>query len=404
MNKKISLGLAIALIILSATATFAITMSVSQRMYNKLITDLPKRAQMYDAVEEVDKIVRSKYYGDIDEALLDSNLENGYINGLGDKYSRYMNADAYKLYSSKLEGRSAGIGVEVETDPESGYLLITEVYPNSPAQTEGLQKGDKIVAIGGDTVTAENSSEMTGRLSGIKLTSVSLTYRRDDVDKSVNVVLGYTNQTVSYELVGTVGYIKISAFYKNTLNQLEKAVDQLKKEGAKSLVFDVRSTYDGTIEYTCRVIDYLVPTATEGNKALATLVDKNGNNVKTYSSDAKDITMPMTVLINSDTAGYGELFACDLKDFGKAFLIGEKTAGRADVQETFELSDGGAVVLTTSKMLPYISESFDGKGLTPDTEIILADSLRENLSTLEKERDTQLQAAISMLAGNSSED
>ena len=378
MNKKISLGLAIALIILSATATFAITMSVSQRMYNKLITDLPKRAQMYDAVEEVDKIVRSKYYGDIDEALLDSNLENGYINGLGDKYSRYMNADAYKLYSSKLEGRSAGIGVEVETDLESGYLLITEVYPNSPAQTEGLQKGDKIVAIGGDTVTAENSSEMAGRLSGIKLTSVSLTYRRDDVDKSVNVVLGYTNQTVSYELIGTVGYIKISAFYKNTLNQLEKAVDQLKKEGAKSLVFDVRSTYDGTI-------------------------DKNGNNVKTYSSDAKDITMPMAVLINSDTAGYGELFACDLKDFGKAFLIGEKTAGRADVQETFELSDGGAVVLTTSKMLPYISESFDGKGLTPDTEIILADSLRENLSTLEKERDTQLQAAISMLAGNSSE-
>lgn len=70
---------------------------------------------------------------------------------------------------------------------------------------------------------------MAGRLSGIKLTSVSLTYRRDDVDKSVNVVLGYTNQTVSYELIGTVGYIKISAFYKNTLNQLEKAVDQLKR-------------------------------------------------------------------------------------------------------------------------------------------------------------------------------
>ena len=85
----------------------------------------------------------------------------------------------------------------------------------------------------------------------------------------------------------------------------------------------------------------------------------------------------MCIRDSSDTAGYGELFACDLKDFGKAFLIGEKTAGRADVQETFELSDGGAVVLTTSKMLPYISESFDGNGLTPDTEIILADSLRE---------------------------
>lgn len=403
MNKKISLGLAIALIIVSATATFAIAMSVSQRMYNKLITDLPNRAQMYDAVEEIDKLVRSKYYGEIDEAVLDSNLENGYINGLNDPYSYYMNADAYKLYSSKLEGRSAGIGVEVETDPESGYLLVTEVYPNSPAQTEGLKKGDRIVAIDGETVTVDNATEMTGKLSGVKLTSVSLTYRRDDVDKSVNVVLGYTNQTVSYELIGTTGYIKISAFYKNTVDQLEKAVTQLKKDGAKSLIFDVRSTYDGTIEYTCSVIDYLVPTATDGNKAIATLVNKNGETVKTYSSEAKDITMPMAVLVDSDTAGYGELFACDLRDFGKAFLIGEKTAGRAAVQETFELSDGGAVVLTTSKMLPYISESFDGKGLTPDNEVFLPGALKDNLSTLEREKDTQLQAALSMLADNSAE-
>lgn len=76
---------------------------------------------------------------------------------------------------------------------------------------------------------------MAGKLSGIKLTSVSLTYRRDDVDKSVNVVLGYTNQTVSYELIGTVGYIKISAFYKNTLNQLEKAITQLKKRAQRAL-------------------------------------------------------------------------------------------------------------------------------------------------------------------------
>ena len=403
MNKKISLGLAIALIIVSATATFAIAMSVSQRMYNKLITDLPNRAQMYDAVEEIDKLVRSKYYGEIDEAVLDSNLENGYINGLNDPYSYYMNADAYKLYSSKLEGRSAGIGVEVETDPESGYLLVTEVYPNSPAQTEGLKKGDRIVAIGGETVTVDNAVEMTGKLSGVKLTSVSITYRRDDVDKSVNVVRGYTNQTVSYELIGTTGYIKISAFYKNTVDQLEKAVTQLKKDGAKSLIFDVRSTYDGTIEYTCSVIDYLVPTATDGNKAIATLVNKNGETVKTYSSEAKDITMPMAVLVDSDTAGYGELFACDLRDFGKAFLIGEKTAGRAAVQETFELSDGGAVVLTTSKMLPYISESFDGEGLTPDNEVFLPGALKDNLSTLEREDDTQLQAALSMLADNSAE-
>lgn len=398
MNKKISLGLTVALIIISATATFAITMSVSQRIYDNLMTDLLDRAQMYSAVEEIDEIVRSKYYGKIDENFLDTNIESGYVKGLGDPYSYYMSAEEYGIYSDKLEGRSSGVGLEAELDPQTGYLRVTEVYPDSPAQTEGLQKGDEIVDIGGDTVTASNHSEMLAKLSGTKLTSVSVTYRRDNVDKTVNLVLGYSSRTVSYELIGTTGYVKISAFYKTTLSQLEKAIDALQTQGAKSIIFDVRGTSDGTIEYTSRVIDYLVPVATEGNKAIATLVDKNGKTVKTYSSDAKDISMPMAVLINSETSGCAELFACDMRDFGKAVLVGGKTQGNAGVQELFELSDGGAVVLTTSKVLPYISESYDAVGIEPDSEVELTAQQQLNLSTLSHEEDAQLQAALSMLS------
>ena len=289
MNKKISLGLAIALIIVSVTATFAITMSVSQRIYNNLITDLPDRAQMYSAVEEIDEIIRSKYYGEIDQNVLDSNLENGYVKGLGDQYSYYMSAEEYSTYYDKLEGKSSGVGIETQLDTETGYILVTEVYPGSSAQAAGLKKGDMIIEIAEETVDAQNYDEMVQRLSGTRLTSVNVTYRRDDVDKTVSIVLGYSSQTVSYELIGTAGYIKISAFYKTTRSQLEKAVDSLTSQGAKSLIFDVRGTTEGTIEYTSRVIDYLVPVATEGNKAIATLVDKNGKTVKTYSSDADNV-------------------------------------------------------------------------------------------------------------------
>ena len=140
MNKKISLGLAIALIIVSVTATFAITMSVSQRIYNNLITDLPDRAQMYSAVEEIDEIIRSKYYGEIDQNVLDSNLENGYVKGLGDQYSYYMSAEEYSTYYDKLEGKSSGVGIETQLDTETGYILVTEVYPGSSAQAAGLKK------------------------------------------------------------------------------------------------------------------------------------------------------------------------------------------------------------------------------------------------------------------------
>ncbi|MBQ2774607.1 MAG: PDZ domain-containing protein [Clostridia bacterium] len=401
MNKKISLGLAIALIIVSVTATFAITMSVSQRIYNNLITDLPDRAQMYSAVEEIDEIIRSKYYGEIDQNVLDSNLENGYVKGLGDQYSYYMSAEEYSTYYDKLEGKSSGVGIETQLDTETGYILVTEVYPGSSAQAAGLKKGDMIIEIAEETVDAQNYDEMVQRLSGTRLTSVNVTYRRDDVDKTVSIVLGYSSQTVSYELIGTAGYIKISAFYKTTRSQLEKAVDSLTSQGAKSLIFDVRGTTEGTIEYTSRVIDYLVPVATEGNKAIATLVDKNGKTVKTYSSDADNVSMPMSVLINSQTSGCAELFACDLRDFGRAVLVGDTTAGNAGVQELFELSNGAAIVLTTSKVLPYISESYDAVGLEPDTSVSLTAEQQQNLSTLSHEDDIQLQTAIAMLSDNS---
>ena len=399
MNKKISLGLSIALIIASVTATFAITMSVSQRIYNKLITALPDRSQMYSSVEEIDKIIRSNYYGDVDEAMIDEHIAWGYVKGLKDPYSYFMTPEEYGIYSKELAGRSAGIGIEAELNPTTGYLNITEVFPNSPAQTQGLQKGDQIVAIGGETVTKHNYAKMIKQLSGTKLTSVSLTFRHEDVDKTVSIVMGYTNQTVSYKLMGTVGYIKISGFYKTTLTQLEKAIHELKDQGAKNIVFDVRGTSKGTIEYATQVIDHLVPVASEGNKAIATLRDKTGKTVKTYSSDADDVSMPMCVLINGDTSGLGELFACDLRDFGKALLIGTTTAGNAGVQDLFTLKSGAAVVLTTSKVLPYVSESYDGVGIKPDTEVKLTPQQEENLSILPADQDTQLQTAISMLAG-----
>lgn len=398
MNKKISLGLTIALIIASVTATFAITMSVSQRIYNKLITELPDRSQMYSAVEEIDKIIRTNYYGDVDEAVVDEHIAWGYTKGLKDPYSYFMSAEEYGIYSKELAGRSAGIGIETELNPITGYLNITEVYPNSPAQTQGLKKGDQIVAIGGETVTKHNHTNMIKQLSGMKLTSVSVTFRHDDVDKTVNIVMGYTNQTVSYQLLGTVGYIKISAFYKTTLTQLEKAMHELKDQGAKNIVFDVRGTSKGTIEYAVQVIDHLVPVASDGNKAIATLVDKKGKTVKTYASDADDVSMPMCVLINGSTSGLGELFACDLRDFGKAVLVGTTTAGNAGVQELFTLKSGAAVVLTTSKVIPYVSESYDGVGVKPDNEVKLNPQQEENISTLSADQDAQLQSAISMLA------
>lgn len=112
--------------------------------------------------------------------------------------------------------------------------------------------------------------------------------------------------------------------------------------------------------------------------------------------------MPMIVLVNSETAGPAELFACDLRDYGKAQLVGEKTAGNGTMQEAFALSDGGAILLTTAVIQPYISDAYNKVGLTPDTEVPLSSEKRVKLPVLPLAEDDQYQKAYSMLTGETS--
>ena len=109
--------------------------------------------------------------------------------------------------------------------------------------------------------------------------------------------------------------------------------------------------------------------------------------------------MAMAVLVNENTAGPGELFACDLRDFDKAFLVGVQTEGVGIAQDVFTLEDGTAVVLTTSMILPYKSDSFQDKGLTPDYEVALDTNLVGTApELLDEGKDAQLQKALSELA------
>ena len=165
-----------------------------------------------------------------------------------------------------------------------------------------------------------------------------------------------------------------------------------------SIIFDVRNTDIGLIQYATDCIDMLVPVGTEGTGAIATAIDKNGNTIETFTSDSDSVSFRMTVLINSGTSGAAELFACDLRDFGMAQLIGVKTAGNGTMQEIFELSDGGAIALTVAKVNPYKSASFNGVGLTPDYEVALTPEQNARLYMLTLEEDGQYQKALEIVS------
>ena len=389
MNKKISLGVAVAIVIAFVTATFAITMSVSQRIYNRLVSNLQDRAASYALIDELDAVVRENYYGLISENSRDEGMLEGYIDSLSDSSSYYLSPSAYATYQSSMKGEINGIGINSTFDFDSGYIKITSVLEGSTAYNAGLREGDLISVIDGEAVNQDNYLELTESLNGNKLTSVKITYVRNNTPKTVSVMMGYSAKSVySKTIGGSTLYIRIDGFYGNTAQQLNTIIETL-PDSVDSLIFDLRGTKDGSIQYACDALKLLVPIASEGSGALATEIDKNGKETY-YASNSQCITgYKIAVLTNGATQCCGELFACDLRDFGMAVLIGTKTAGNADVQKAFSLSDGSGIVLTVGKMKPYITETFDSVGLEPDIMVEYAET---------EDSDTQIEKALEYLS------
>ncbi len=400
MNKKVSLGICISLVIIAITASFAVTMVISSRVYDGIISGLSQRSINYKSVEEIENIVSNYFYGSVDGSnSLSESLAEGYINGLGDRNSRYLNSEEFAEYTTKLEGGVTGIGVETAFDYRTGDFVITHVYAESPAEKAGLKELDVITAIADIPVDRMNYSSLRENLYGSRLTAVKVEYERNGETKVVEPMLGFKIPSVSGRMESNVGYIKIRGFYKNTASQFKAEAEKLIEQGAESLILDVRGTSEGTVEYAAQVIDVIVP-AIQGN--IAVLKDENGDVYKNmiYTAENSSIIMPYIVLINEQTSGPAELFACDLRDISQAQLVGKKTAGVGTIQEKFPLDNGGAALITVALVEPKNGADavYHEKGVEPTIEVGLATGSEIDLDLLTDEQDDQFMTAFNMLA------
>ncbi len=408
MSRKISLGVALAVAILCITATFAVTMTVAQRIYNGLIPDLAGRFQLYSGIDKIDEIVKNKYYSPIDSSMLNEGIYQGYVSSL-DKCS-YLTSDEYVSYANRLKGELGGIGIEASYNYTGQYLGVTTVYSGSPADSAGLKVGDEIYAINGEDVEDSNYVELLDSLRGSKLTTAGVEFRRNGKQMQESITMGYSASTVTYSTSGSIGYININAFYENTAKQFKEAIDAVMADsGITGLIIDVRSTSQGSILYATDVLDVIVPLmdypiAVAKNKQGETIKDENGIDVYSYPAEKSSITMPkkIAVLVNSTTSGAGELLASALADYditrSITTVVGEVTAGDAKMQLPFRLEDGNAILVTVAKLVSGKSETdFDGIGVTPAVTAQLAAG-QQMITTLDGtdiSGDSQLAAAYS---------
>ena len=391
MNKKVSLGIVIGLLILAVAASSAISVGVMAGEYNRILEGIPEKLDRYEILDELDDIINKNYYGKSEQANLEQAIAQGYVEGLGDGSSVYMTAEKYMDYLSENSGNMLGIGIEYIKN-SLGYIEITAVHPSSPAKSAGLKKGDTIIAFDGIMIDAENYEEMEEKLTGDKLTSVNIIYKRGDTETGVSVVKGYEASSVITGVYENVGYIEITDFYPGTTAQLKSAVEKFTSSGITTMIIDLRKNSSDNYDVAMECLDIFVPMS-YSDKPAASVIDENGNIVKTYSTTSGEVNARIGVLTSKKTRQAAELFACNLRDFGKGELFAvSTTGGSALVQQIFELSSGSAVLLTTGKVMPYISESFDGKGISPDYV------LESSVSADDFSQDSQFLYAVSMLS------
>ncbi len=393
MNKKISIGIALALMIVVAAVTFAITMNFATNKFNASITDLENRQVMYSYLSEVDKAVRANYFGTMDEQELRSALAKGYIAGTGDKYARFLSPDQYKLEQDALAGNAFGFGMEVAPSP-TGAVMISNVQKDSVAYTSGLQKGDIIKALNSMPLPENPLEYVRQKLS--ESNSLIVTVTRDGKDVAVEMAPNkYPITSVDSRMIGDIGYIRIRSFNATTAAQFKAAYTSLIDGGAQGIVLDLRNNPGGSLSAAKEIAAFLLPSGRYGYYA-----DKKGKTELT-SDSVYQMSVISATIINRNTAGEAELLAAALSQAQMTTLVGEPSAGRSYVQEYFPITaDKSAVKLTVGQLFLLDGQTtWEGTGLSPKETVSLSDEQMKRLDVLTDAEDAQLQAALNKLNG-----
>ena len=313
-------------------------------------------------------------------------------NNIMDSY--YEDIDEQDLVNETVDRSYDGIGITI-TQNENKDILIVSVAEDSPAEKADIQSGDILLKINKKSLSGLSLDKVTEIIKGTKDKTFNLTIKRGEEELTKKV----TSETIDLVSVtskvyplnnGNAGYISINTFAANTYKQFKKELNRLEKKNINSLIIDVRSNPGGHLSQTRDILELFMK---KGSVLYQVQYKKEVRKIKDETKASR--TYPVVVLINSSSASASEILAASFKDsYVDATLIGEKTYGKGTVQTAYSLSDGSSLKYTTEKWLTPKGKWIDGKGVSPDKNVLLTDEYLLNPTT---ENDLQLQSALEFL-------
>ena len=369
--------------LVSITVTIAVMLGI-------FFVKLQGRSKL-DALEE---LIDVYFIGEVDKTAMEDAAASAMIGALGDRWSYYIPADQYAAYMEQMSNSYVGIGVTI-TPEEDGSIGIVEVTVGGPAEESGLQVGDKIVGVDGQSILGMSLNEIQVLIKGEENTTVDLMIVRGGEELTLTVTRRTIRTVVAKGelLEGNIGLITIANFNSNCASETIAAIEMLIGQGAEKLIFDVRDNPGGYAQELVKVLDYLLP---EGK--LFTTVDYTGKE-NTDMSDAACLEMPMAVLVNGNSYSAAEFFAAAMAEYEAAVIVGEKTSGKGYFQNAFKLSDNSMVLLSVGKYFTPNGISLTDVGITPQVIVPVTEKIASQIQegTLVPMQDPQILAAIEAL-------
>ena len=343
-------------------------------------------------LDEIQAYLDYYFIGDLDEQKLLDNASAGLIAGTGDRWSYYISADDMAAYQEQMENAYVGVGITIRANGTEDGFVVVAVTKGGPAETAGVQPGDELIAVGGEDAWTLGMDETKARVRGEAGSDVELTFRREDAPYTVTL----TRASVPVEVVkwsmleDQIALITIANFDANACRDAVAAIEEARDAGAQGLIFDVRNNPGGRKVELVELLDYLLP---EGPLFRSTSYTGKS---EVDQSDARCLEMPMAVLVNADSYSAAEFFAEALQEYEWATVVGTGTSGKGYYQNTFTLSDGSAIAISTGEYRTPQDKSLVGVGITPDITVTLSDEdyVQQYYGLLDWTEDAQILAAL----------
>jgi len=337
--------------------------------YVQAQTESEKEKDLYDIemdfLIQIQEFLKNNFVDEIGDIDLIRGAIKGMVESLNDPYSKYYYPEEFQAFQDTTMGNFGGIGVNITSYKNA--IIVLSVIEGRPAEKAGIRSGDIIVEVDGINVTGYSLPEVSELIKGPEGTKVTIGILRGENSsiQRFEIIRDVIElNPVEWKLVDeNIGYLKITYFNNNTVENVDKVLDIFKMTGIRAIILDLRNNPGGLMDQSIEVAKRFVP---EG--PIVNIVKGDGT-ILTYKSDTKTIPYELVVLINNNSASAAEILAGAVKDRGAGILVGEKTFGKATVQLTRNLGMFGGIKLTIARYTTPNGTDINKSGIIPDIEV-----------------------------------